>query len=121
MTKVKISKKLKTHQEETKSRDRKKEPDSFQPIISILKFLGIAFVISSVFHGAILKRVEAFPVQAATVINTNIYTVKKGDSLWTIVKIKYPKSNAVEIIKKIKELNNLHGDSLHTGQALKMP
>ena len=45
----------------------------------------------------------------------NIYTVKKGDSLWTIA------NRYNTTVEKIKVLNNLTSNLLSIGQQLKIP
>jgi Na+/glutamate symporter len=93
---------------------------NFKPVFGTLKIIGIVFVISSIFHGVVIKQSWNFPVQAMSLVS-GTYTVKDGDSLWSIVQKQYPKDNSKNMIREIKEKNHLKGDSVRVGQVLQLP
>lgn len=60
--------------------------------------------------------------RGSTKINTNKYTVKKGDSLWNIAKKYYGKGSAYTIIYNAnKKVIGKNPNKIHPGQVLKIP
>ncbi|HJV44614.1 MAG TPA: LysM peptidoglycan-binding domain-containing protein [Bacillota bacterium] len=112
---------------------RKSTTSDWDRLFNLLKILVILFLVFSCFHWIIKKKVQNLPVTPSlaqigtqtkldSITSYNkIYTVRSGDTLWSIASSQYPRQNTVNIIKEIKKLNQLTKESLKPGQPLKLP
>lgn len=50
-----------------------------------------------------------------------LYTVREGDTLWSIAEIHYSEISREDAIKLIQQKNQLHGTVIHAGQAILLP
>ncbi len=64
------------------------------------------------------KDMNWFRAEVKAALNKDVYTVKKGDSLWKIAQEQLGDGSRY---KEIKTLNNLKSDTIRVGQVLKMP
>lgn len=50
-----------------------------------------------------------------------LYTVRHGDTLWSIAALHYPEKSAEEAIQLIQEKNGFKGSMIHAGQTILLP
>jgi len=50
-----------------------------------------------------------------------LYTVRHGDTLWSIADLHYPEKATEEAIQLIQEKNGLQGSVIHAGQTILLP
>jgi len=114
-------------------RIRKGSPaNDWKHLSTLIKIILILFILFSIFHFVIKKKVAHFPIQNPFITASaqkkenlttarKLYTVKKGDTLWSIVLKHYPKDNPTNRIAEIERLNNLLNDRIQPGQPIKLP
>ena len=106
--------------------------NDWKHLATLIKVILILFVLFSIFHFVIKKKVAQLPIQnqfvtASTEQKENpttagkLYTVRKGDTLWSIVLKHYPKDNPANRIAEIERLNSLSNDQIKPGQPIKLP
>ncbi|MBP1930520.1 LysM peptidoglycan-binding domain-containing protein [Ammoniphilus resinae] len=106
--------------------------NDWKHLATLIKIILILFVLFSIFHFVIKKKVAHLPIQNSFVTASaeqkdnsasagKLYTVRKGDTLWSIVLKHYPKDNPANRISEIETLNNLSNDRIKPGQPLKLP
>lgn len=50
-----------------------------------------------------------------------LYTVRHGDTLWSIAEVHYPEIRREEAISLIQDKNRLQGTTIHAGQTILLP
>lgn len=83
----------------------------------VLLFLFIIFIFNS---GLIIKRDETINLMREEEAIIDIYTVKEGDTLWTISN-NYEYKNKMKFIYDVEKLNNISPYEIKPGYKLAIP
>jgi LysM repeat protein len=103
----------------------------WEHILTLIKIMAVLFILFSGFHWIIIRKVQTLPTSPVTTKietktalstgHTKIYTVRSGDTLWSIASQQYPNDDPAQKVKEIKKINQLAGKSIRIGQPLKLP
>ncbi|MFR2892480.1 LysM peptidoglycan-binding domain-containing protein [Peptoniphilus grossensis] len=83
----------------------------------VLLFLFIIFIFNS---GLIIKRDETINLMREKEAIIDVYTVKKGDTLWSISN-NYEYKNKMKFINDVEKLNNISPYEIKPGYKLAIP
>lgn len=85
--------------------------------IGILTALVFSYLIFAGHNGQALEpqQVQEFKPQDI------LYTVQKGDTLWSIAVQYYPEIAREEAVQRIQQKNGFQGTTIHAGQAIWLP
>ena len=83
----------------------------------VLLFLFIIFIFNS---GLIIKKDESINFMREEEAIIDVYTVKKGDTLWSISN-NYEYKNKMKFINDVEKLNNISSYEIKPGYKLAIP
>lgn len=91
-------------------------------LILIIIAVMTAFVFSYlIFFGEPGQALSDHSEQTMVKPNGILYTVQKGDTLWTLASEHYPELSREQAIAKIQQQNGFQGTTIHAGQSIWLP